>query len=143
MAIVNISEAARLTGRNRRTIQRHIESGKLSKTHTDNGLIGVDTSELIRVYGELRNKTKTKDNQVEMSHETAPKSSQKSDNGLELEILKKENELLKELILEKDKRNEDLRHALLLLEDKTEKLPQQNKTRKGVLGRIKDAILDK
>lgn len=50
MAIVSISEAARLTGKTRATIHRHINTGKLSKTKNDTGSIGIDTSELIRVY---------------------------------------------------------------------------------------------
>ncbi|MDK4679193.1 hypothetical protein [Kingella negevensis] len=53
MAIVSISEAARLVGKSRRTIQRDIAAGKLSKC--DNGKNGkkLDTSELLRVYGSL------------------------------------------------------------------------------------------
>lgn len=50
MAIVSVSEAARLVGKSRRTIQRDIAAGKLSKC--DNGK-KLDTSELIRVYGSL------------------------------------------------------------------------------------------
>ncbi|WII93641.1 hypothetical protein QEO94_02025 [Kingella negevensis] len=50
MAIVSISEAARLVGRSRRIIQRDIAAGKLSKC--DNGK-KLDTSELLRVYGSL------------------------------------------------------------------------------------------
>ena len=52
MAIVSVSEAARLVGKSRRTIQRDIAAGKLSKC--DNGK-KLDTSELIRVYGSLLN----------------------------------------------------------------------------------------
>ncbi|KZX37242.1 hypothetical protein [Wohlfahrtiimonas chitiniclastica] len=45
MAIVSISEAARLTGKTRATIHRHINTGKLSKTKNDTGSIGIDTSD--------------------------------------------------------------------------------------------------
>ena len=48
MALVSISEAARLVGKSRRTLQRDIVAGKLSKC--DNGQ-KLDTSELLRVYG--------------------------------------------------------------------------------------------
>ena len=54
MAIVSISEAARITGKARSTIQSYIKTGKLSKTtdsHT--GAVGIDTSELIRYFGRL------------------------------------------------------------------------------------------
>jgi len=53
MAKVNLSQAAKLTGKNRTTIWRHIDSGKLSIERDRDGLPFVDTSELIRVYGEL------------------------------------------------------------------------------------------
>jgi len=53
MAKVNLSQAAKLTGKNRTTIWRHINSGKLSAERDRDGLPFVDTSELIRVYGEL------------------------------------------------------------------------------------------
>jgi hypothetical protein len=45
---VNIQQATKLTGKSRATITRHIKSGKLSKTDD-----GIETSELIRVYGAL------------------------------------------------------------------------------------------
>lgn len=67
MAIISISEAAKLTGKNRRTLQRHIASGKLTKTISATGEEGVETSELIRVYGEL--------NYSPMSHNDAPHTS--------------------------------------------------------------------
>ena len=53
MAIVTISEAARLAGKDRRTVQRHVRKGKLSKVTRAGRSVGVDTSELIRVYGDL------------------------------------------------------------------------------------------
>jgi hypothetical protein len=54
MAKVNLSQAAKLTGKNRTTIWRHIQSGKLSSERDRDGMPFVDTSELIRVYGELK-----------------------------------------------------------------------------------------
>ena len=53
MAKLNLSQAAKATGKNRTTIWRHINSGKLSAGRDRDGLPFVDTSELIRVYGEL------------------------------------------------------------------------------------------
>lgn len=52
--MLSISEAARITGKARSTIQSYIKTGKISKTtdsHT--GILGVDTSELIRCFGQL------------------------------------------------------------------------------------------
>jgi len=51
MASVNITEAANLTGKSTKTLYRHIAIGKLSKNNDG----AIDTSELLRVYGTLRN----------------------------------------------------------------------------------------
>ena len=53
MALVSITEAARLVRRNRSTIYRDIEKGRLSKTITPDGETQIDTSELLRAYGNL------------------------------------------------------------------------------------------
>jgi hypothetical protein len=45
---VTIQQATKLTGKSRATITRHISTGKLSRTDK-----GIDTAELIRVYGAL------------------------------------------------------------------------------------------
>jgi len=50
MAVVTVIKATQLTGKSAPTIYRHLKQGKLSKTDS-----GIDTTELIRVYGELRN----------------------------------------------------------------------------------------
>lgn len=49
MAKISISEASRLTGKNRSTLHRHIKSGKLSKIMEGDTPV-LDTSELVRVY---------------------------------------------------------------------------------------------
>lgn len=48
-----ISEAARLVGKHRSTIQKHIKEGKLSKTVDDEGHPHIETSELLRVYKDI------------------------------------------------------------------------------------------
>ena len=53
MAEVTVSEAARLTGKGRSTIQRHIKNGKLSVGRDGAGNPLVDTSELMRVFGPI------------------------------------------------------------------------------------------
>ena len=76
MAIVSISEAAKLTSKNRRTLQRHIASGKLTKIVSATGEEGIEISELIRVYGELNRPPlpheDTPQPHAAMSHNTAP-----------------------------------------------------------------------
>lgn len=53
MALVSITEAAKLVRRNRSTIYRDIEKGRISKTVTPDGETQIDTSELLRAYGSL------------------------------------------------------------------------------------------
>lgn len=59
MALVTITEAAKLVRRSRRTLYRDIDSGRLSKTVTDAGTAAIDTSELLRVYGTLHKDDET------------------------------------------------------------------------------------
>ena len=49
MPVVSRKEAMKLTGKSHATLYRHLKSGKLSKTPDG----GIDTAELIRVYGEF------------------------------------------------------------------------------------------
>lgn len=53
MAIVSISQAAKLVRKGRQTLYNHNEKGKLSFTKTEDGKPGIDTAELHRVYGKL------------------------------------------------------------------------------------------
>jgi hypothetical protein len=53
MALVSITEAAKLVRRNRSTLYRDIERGRLSKTVTPEGEAQIETSELLRTYGRL------------------------------------------------------------------------------------------
>lgn len=53
MALVSITEAAKLVRRNRSTLYRDIEKGRLSKTVSPEGETQIETSELLRTYGRL------------------------------------------------------------------------------------------
>ncbi|WP_292937529.1 hypothetical protein [Noviherbaspirillum sp.] len=53
MALVSITEAAKLVRKNRSTIYRDIEKGRLSKTVSPEGETQIETSELLRTYGRL------------------------------------------------------------------------------------------
>lgn len=59
MALVTITEAAKLVRLSRRTIYRDIDKGRLSKTISHDGTTVIDTSELLRVYGALHNNEHT------------------------------------------------------------------------------------
>lgn len=70
MAKLNLSQAAKAVGKNRTTIWRHVNTGKLSIERDREGLPLVDTSELIRVYGEI-SLNATAD-AVEVQHQATP-----------------------------------------------------------------------
>ena len=54
MSLLSITEAAHAAGVSRRTIQRSIQSGRLSAATTVTGERAIDTTELLRVFGPLR-----------------------------------------------------------------------------------------
>lgn len=95
MAKLNLSQAAKAVGKNRVTIWRHINAGKLSSERDYDGNPCIDTSELIRVYGKIKHDA-TPLKEEKQHHETP---------GYEelirqIELLKKEQAEMKELVLE-------------------------------------------
>ncbi len=92
MAKHSISEAARITGKSRSTIHRHIKSGQLSKELSNDGSPVIDTSELQRVYG-LKQSQHTRDTPQKEQPETPPDTSSLQ---VEIDALKRENEQLRE-----------------------------------------------
>ena len=127
MALVSISEAARLTGKSRTTVQSYIKQGKLTKCTDSGGASKLDTSELLRVFGSFTGQQVGSEQSGSTVQHWAGDFVQLPDQNLlhENYALKAEIELVKallrekELLLdEKDKRNEDLKHALLLIESK-------------------------
>lgn len=116
MAQVSISEAARLTGKSRKTLHTYISSGKLTKVTDNQGKPKLDTSELIRVFGNISIAQETVNPHSQNSHHVTPETV--TAHTLEINVLKKEIALLRELIIEKDKRNEDMKYTLLLIESK-------------------------
>jgi len=128
MAVVSITESVKLTGKSRQTIYRHIRTGKLSKTGN-----GIDTAELIRVYGEF----------VTPDTENTPKSSnvthhtdiaaelKKQDKVQEMEVqhLKEQVELLKSQLTKTETQLERAQHKedklLQIIENRLE-APENN-----------------
>jgi hypothetical protein len=78
MAIVSITKAVKLTGKSAPTIYRHIKQGKVSRTPD-----GLDTSELLRVYGSL-----VGDEGVSVQEENPIKLSQHEITETEIKSLK-------------------------------------------------------
>ena len=90
-----IQEAVRLTGKGRATIYRHMDSGKLAYTIGVDDRRYFDTSELIRVYGQLkevRQDDVSKANPIETAAETLANLVD------EVRLLRKENRKLTGLI---------------------------------------------
>lgn len=122
MALVSLSEAARLTGKSRKTIHTYVTAGKVTKVTDTQGRPKIDTSELIRVFGDIKVTDKEGRSQRNFSQEVTWYSVPPTVNeSHQIELLKKEVDMLRELLAEKDKRNDDLKHALLLLESKIPK----------------------
>ena len=133
MALVSISEAARLTGKSRTTMQSYIKQGKLTKCTDSGGHSKLDTSELLRDFGSFTGQQVGSEQSSSAVQHFAGDSVQLPDQILQNEnqALKAEVELVKallrekELLLaEKDKRNEDLKQALLLIESKLPTTPE-------------------
>ena len=110
MALVSKSEASRLTGKSRATIHRHIKDGKLSEQDGQ-----LDTSELIRVYGEF----------------PAPKQSSSatgSDSASSVAMSQREAEQYTKQISQLERQVEDLRQDRDNWRNKTDELTDMLKT---------------
>jgi predicted site-specific integrase-resolvase len=69
MAFLNLTQAAVAVGKNRVTLHRYIKNGKLSCEKSAAGKVVIDTSELIRVFGDLKNSETTKQKDTKQSNE--------------------------------------------------------------------------
>lgn len=121
MAKLNISQAAKASGKSRSTIQRHIKSGKLSVSQDATGNIEIDTAELLRVFGEL------KQNATALQHvPDAPESDRKQqlDTGVSVavEALKKELERAQEREVWLQKQVSEKDEKIKRLEERNEHL---------------------
>lgn len=109
MAKHNVTEASNLVGKNRKTIQRYMSSGKISYTSRPDGRREIDTSELIRVFGLTK---KIKDLESNVAQEKERESQSVALILKELKEIRKEN---KELRADNRKLNNKLDSALQLL----------------------------
>lgn len=112
MSQVTIVQAAKLVGRDRKTLYRRIREGGLTATTSVTGTLQIDTSELIRVFGELRTDG---DKPASGATGTVPQR-ETSEATLRLALLEAELRHSRELLAAKDAQIEDLRRAVLLLE---------------------------
>ena len=119
MAKVSISEAARLTGKPRSTLHRHIKKGKVTKETDGQGNPVIDVAELERVYGKLQQAGME---QNEATIQPAPPKTVSTDRE-ELAVLRRENTLLREHLeeIKKDRDHWRAQSNLLLADLRTEK----------------------
>lgn len=116
MTQVSVAEAARLVGRDRKSLYRAIKQGRLSATFGAIGERQIDISELVRVYGDLRD---TSDRQATV----ATPQPETSNETARITALEAEVARLRERLDDKEKHIEDMRGAMRLLEHKPAKKP--------------------
>jgi len=126
MAIVSISKAAKLVRKSRTTVQKYIKDGKLSKCAGENGAEGIDTSELLRVFGEFSGHIKTMPNTAQNVRDfTLDHADEKTIKIIELEAkLDKANAIIDEkekTIKAQEKHIGSLDKAMHLIEDQRQK----------------------
>lgn len=133
MAKLNLSQAAKAVGKNRTTIWRHINTGKLSSERNNDGNPVVDTSELLRVYGEIINFAT--DTEERKQHQATPSYE---------ELVSKIKELIKE---QKEMRDEltNLTHRITLetigTEQEEKSKPEDDPKWPKQINNIEDIVL--
>ena len=115
MAIVSISKAAKLTNKSRTTKHRYIKEGKLSMCSDATHKNGIDVSELLRVFGEIKDETKAVHGEQSLTDQHEHNITQQDNKN---EQLKFENEQLKQQIELLHDHVNSLKRAMLLLENK-------------------------
>lgn len=125
---VTVAEAARLVGRDRKSLYRDIKAGRLSATQSDSGARQVAVSELLRVYGHLQSIQSGRDSRQVVAmprDETATATAR-------IAVLEAELQQLRERLIDKDKNIEDLRNTIRLLGYKV----ASNDVKKGWFSRV-------
>jgi excisionase family DNA binding protein len=117
MTLINVRSAAKLTGKDRSTIIRAIEEGRLSASRDDRKRYLIDPAELERVYGSLR----SPDEHSDERSDAVPQSA--SADAMRAAGLMREVELLREM-LDRDRRSFDEERTFLrgMLERQTEQV---------------------
>lgn len=114
MSQLPIATAAKRVGRDRKTLYRLVAQGKLTATTSATGQKQVDTSELIRVFGELKPASDRPDSRATV---TTPQR-ETPDTTAQLALLQAELRHARELLAVRESQIDDLRKTLLLLEDR-------------------------
>jgi hypothetical protein len=134
MTFINVRIAAELAGKDRSTIIRAIEEGRLSAAKDQRGRYQIDPAELERVYGALR----VPDERTDAGSDEAPPSS--SNDAARAAILAREVELMREL-WDRERRTWEEERAFLrtMLEratDQVKAITDQRQPRPGFWQRL-------
>jgi AraC-like DNA-binding protein len=107
MALVSISDAARLAGISRTHLyKKYLAEGILSKTTDEQGNSVIDTAEILRVFGKLHGDSTITD-EVNMPLQ--------QDLQTENTILKAKIEMMERLLAEREARINDLKDSIKLI----------------------------
>jgi hypothetical protein len=130
----SISAAAPLVGKDRKTLYRMIKEGKLSATVSPSGQQQIETSELLRVFGEIKQQeTLFATNQdslktVSMPQHKTPKSTRVELLEAELELVREQLKLMEQQLKLKEQRAElEMRHARELIAVREEQIQDVRK----------------
>lgn len=115
MSQVTISEAAKLVGRDRKTLYKDIKAGRLSATLSATDVRQVDTAELIRVYGELGDTGDSRATVANPQEATAKATEATTELRVKLAAAEAELEQMRERLKERDGHISDLRGMVRLL----------------------------
>ena len=118
MALVNLSEAAKLAQISRVTLyKKYINTGKLSVTSDERGKPAVDTSELLRVFGKIY--TEKQSDSVQIIHGLSPRFTPKT------EALTVEIEHLKTIIERQERELHESKEEIAWLRQRVEAAEQR------------------
>ena len=86
MTILSVTEAAKAAGVGKATIYRRLKDGTLTASKQPDGSKGVDTAELIRVYGELKPQPSESVSKVPLMHHEMVELLQRQIDSLESQL---------------------------------------------------------
>jgi len=151
MPEISISEAAKRAGISRQKLyENYINKGKVSVSKNEKGKPCIDTSEILRVFGELKN-IDTRDTNSDSESDSKLQAENEGDNTpfltlrLEVERLRAENTGLLALADERKSRIEEQRERIKglevrLLENKRESKPEEPPVPAGFWKRVKSVF---
>ena len=125
MSQLPIATAAKRVGRDRKTLYRLVAQGKLTATVDATGQKQIDTSELIRVFGELRTETTASSDKRHIRAPVTTPQRETPDTTARLVLLEAELRHARELLESKDAQIQVLHKALLLLEHRSAQEPRR------------------